>query len=297
MAYMHIDNLYKDPRILMFREVYALEKIHGSSASVSWKRNESKEKLVFFAGGCKQEDFRKLFPDDEWWLEKFDKFGADEITVYGEVYGGKLQGMRETYGDKMGFIVFEVKIGDSWLNVPDAWEVAAKLGLEFVPHRKIRCTINALDAERDRDSVQAARNGMGRGHPREGIVIHPLEEMFYKTGQRVIVKHKSEKFAERKTPQKVDPDKLKVLREAEAIAEEWVVPMRLRHVVDKIHIPNDGKLGIEQTGDVIRAMIADVQREAKGEVEISKGAITAIGRRTAKLFKEFLREKFQEEVK
>jgi len=62
-------------------------------------------------------------------------------------------------------------------------------------------------------------------------------------------------------------------------------------VADKIPIPDDGKLGIEQTGDVIRAMIADVQREAKGEVELSKQATTAIGRRTAKLFKEFLRKK------
>ncbi len=29
MGYMHIDNLYKDQTILMFRECYALEKIHG----------------------------------------------------------------------------------------------------------------------------------------------------------------------------------------------------------------------------------------------------------------------------
>ena len=89
----------------------------------------------------------------------------------------------------------------------------------------------------------------------------------------------------------------RILKEAEAIANEWVVPMRLRHVVDKIVMPDDGKIGMEQTGEVIRAMIADIQREAEGEIELSKEATTAIGRRTAKLFKEFLREKFQEGVK
>ena len=30
MGYMHIDNLYKDQRILQFKECYALEKIHGT---------------------------------------------------------------------------------------------------------------------------------------------------------------------------------------------------------------------------------------------------------------------------
>ena len=34
MSYLHIQNLYKDPRILMLREVYALEKIHGTSAHI-----------------------------------------------------------------------------------------------------------------------------------------------------------------------------------------------------------------------------------------------------------------------
>ena len=36
MGYRHIDNLYKDQRILLFRECFALEKIHGTSAHVSW---------------------------------------------------------------------------------------------------------------------------------------------------------------------------------------------------------------------------------------------------------------------
>lgn len=37
MSYMHIDNLYKSQTLLMFRECYALEKIHGTSAHVMWK--------------------------------------------------------------------------------------------------------------------------------------------------------------------------------------------------------------------------------------------------------------------
>ncbi len=42
---------------------------------------------------------------------------------------------------------------------------------------------------------------------------------------------------------------------------------------------------IERTGDVVRAMILDVLREAKGEIVEGRGVERAIGSRTAKLFK------------
>ena len=35
MAYLHIDNLYKNQEILMFKECYALEKIHGTSGTIT----------------------------------------------------------------------------------------------------------------------------------------------------------------------------------------------------------------------------------------------------------------------
>ena len=34
MGYLEIKNLYADARVLGFKEVYALEKIHGTSANV-----------------------------------------------------------------------------------------------------------------------------------------------------------------------------------------------------------------------------------------------------------------------
>jgi hypothetical protein len=34
MGYAHINNLYKDQEILIFKHVWALEKIHGTSAHI-----------------------------------------------------------------------------------------------------------------------------------------------------------------------------------------------------------------------------------------------------------------------
>ena len=118
-----------------------------------------------------------------------------------------------------------------------------------------------------------------------------LPEVTKNNGDRIISKHKNDDFSERKTKQKViDPEKLKILQEATQIAEEWVVLERLRHVLDKM--PAD--TNIQHTGQVIKAMIADVYREAKGEIVESPEASKAIGKKTALMFKQYLKDKMAE---
>lgn len=274
---MHIDNLYKNTEILLFKECYALEKIHGSSAHLQWKDN----KIIFFSGGEKHETFKKIF-DEEFLTNKFKElFEGINTTIFGEVYGGKCQGMSETYGKEMKFVVFDVKVGDNWLDVPNAEDVAKKLNLEFVDYVKVATDLELLNTERDKDSTQAIRNGCGNGKLREGVVLRPLIEVTKNNGDRIIVKHKRDEFLETKTKREVNPEQLKILEDAKAIAEEWVTPMRLNHVLDKLGNPTE----IEKTGIVIKAMIEDVTREAKGEIKESKQAMQFIGKKTAELYK------------
>jgi hypothetical protein len=90
------------------------------------------------------------------------------------------------------------------------------------------------------------------------VVLRPPIEVTLNGNHRVVAKHKRQTFSERVTPQKVvDPTKLVVLAEASAIAKEWVTPMRLAHVLDKLPRPLD----MSVTPQVITAMIADVYRE------------------------------------
>ena len=284
MGYLHITNLYRPEAqgILLFKEVYALEKIHGTSAHISWRSTDGNPQLIYFAGGESHANFVALF-DDAALRAAFTAIGHPEVTVFGEAYGGKQQGMRHTYGDKLSFIVFDVKIGETWLAVPDAEDVAKKLGLEFVPYHKVTTELTALDAERDRPSEAAVRRGITAPKPREGVVVRPLRE-FSVNGHRVIVKHKGEAFSETKTPRPVaDPAKLAVLTAASAIADEWVTPMRLEHVLQRV--PADD---MSAAPKVIAAMVEDVYREGKGEVVESREATAAIGRKTAELLKKYL---------
>ena len=286
MGYRHINNLYKNQEILMFRECYAMEKIHGTSAHV--KYTHSTGELTFSSGGAKHETFIGIFDQEKTkalFAENCEEHAVEDLTVYGEAYGGKMQGMKATYGADLKFIAFEVLTGKTyWMDVVQAEKVATKLGFEFVQYARIETTEEAINAAMMADSVQAVRNGMGPGLMREGVVLRPIIEFVHQDGGRVICKHKRPEFAEREnTPKLQDPEKLKVLEEAKAIADEWVTPMRLRHVLDAFDNPK-----MEDAQKMIKAMVEDVEREAEGEIINSKPARVAIGKKTMKIFKQML---------
>jgi len=277
MGYLHIKNLYQKPDFLKEAgtEVYALEKVHGSSSNVSWKDN----KVSFHAGGTSHANFLKIFKEKEL-AERFQQLSLDKVTIYGEVYGGNQQGMKDTYGPILKFVGFDV-FSAAWLNVSQAEKIVKLLDLEFVDYLKGPNTPEWLDSQRDRPSTQAERNGMG-SKKREGIVIRPLEEVWNpETGDRLIVKHKHPDFRETTSIRNVvDPSKIKIIEEAQTIADEYVTEMRLEHILQKLSVSK-----MEDTPQVITAMLEDVERESTGEVVWTEEAEKAIKKKTATLFK------------
>jgi len=285
MGYRHIINLYRPEAqtILLFRRCYALEKIHGTSANVRWHNG----KVTLYAGGEKHEKFAALF-DEAALVERFTVLGHNTITVYGEAYGGKQQAQAHRYGKSLKFVAFDVLIGETWwLSVPQAAEMAAKLGLEFVHFREVSTDLAELDAERDAPSEQARRNGIEGAQPREGVVLRPLVEFQLLGGDRIMAKHKRAEERETGTHREVgDPAALKVLEASEAIAAEWVTDMRLQHVLSHLQT---AELHERDTGRVVLAMVEDVVREGAGEFVDSREARKAIGTRTAQLFQRWLK--------
>lgn len=290
MGYLHIENLYKEQTILMFKECYALEKIHGTSAHVAW--NSEEKKIRFFSGGEDHKNFVSLF-DIEFLQKTFlENFTDRNVIIFGEAYGGKQQGMSKTYGKELKFIGFDVKIDEYWLNVPNAEDVCKKLNIEFVDYVKVSTNLEDLNRERDKPSTQAKRNGILEDKPREGVVLKPLYEFRTNNGNRVIAKYKRDEFGETKTPREVSPEQLKVLEDAKAISEEWVTEMRLLHVLDKL--PKN--INIESMKLVIDAMIEDVYREGKGEIVESREVIKAISSKTAIMFKNKLQKDLEKNL-
>ena len=278
------------------------KKYTGTSAHLGFSYQNDKWNVKFFSGGESNAKFVSLF-DSEKLVSAVKDLGIPidkELTVYGEAYGGSQQGMSHTYGNQLKFIVFDVQVGDVWLSVPDAEDIAKKLGLEFVHYRKVSTDLAALDAERDYPSVQAIRNGVStltnmlgapeNPRPREGVVLRPLQEFTTSNGQRVICKHKGDSFKETATPRPVvDPAKMKVLEDANAVANEWTTNERLLHVLDKLPKPWDMSL----IPKLIPAIIEDIYREGKGEFVESDAVKKSIGKKAVELFKGYLNSQIQ----
>jgi len=305
MGYRHINNLYKDKTVLMFKRLWAMEKIHGTSAHISFHffgdlKSDSKFDATlenkychigYFSGGETYERFCGLFSTTEL-ASKFLQLGMNtKITVYGEAYGGKQQGMSETYGKELKFVAFEVQIGDKFVDVPFAEQVCQKLGLEFVHYEEIDADPEIIDRLANAPSVQAKRNGVENPKlPREGVVLRPLVEFLHPDGVgRIMAKHKNDIYKEREhAPKLQSPEELKVLEDAKTIAQEWVTPMRLEHVLDKLKAEGV-ELDEKQMNKIIKAMIEDVEREAEGEIISNKHTRKAISKKTAKLVRKIKR--------
>ena len=161
MGYLHINNLYKEQTILLFKECYAMEKVHGTSAHISW----NEDKLGFFSCGEKHDRFVALFDQEKLRNEFEQRFAGFKVIVYGEAYGGKQQGMSETYGKELRFIVFDIQINDLWLNVPKMDKVATDLGLEVIPWVKVTTDTAVLDAHLGQRSVKVEHPNQSRPGP------------------------------------------------------------------------------------------------------------------------------------
>lgn len=286
MGYAKINNLYKRPDFLdIFRKVWVLEKIHGTSANISF---EPQAGVQFFSGGADQSNFCLLFDRAELnGIYNSSTFSDKPLTLYGEAYGGKILGMSNTYGKQLRFIVFDVKFDGKWLDVPNARQVAERFGQEFVWHKLVDNTLENLNKYRDQPSELAKLRSCGDDKPAEGIIVKPLSECYDKNGERWHVKHKRKEYCETASKREtiVDPVKLAIMAEAEAVASEWVTPMRLSHIVDKMH---PAPAGMEDTPRVIKAMQDDIRVEAGSEIDwrMEKDILARIAKNTAKLWKE-----------
>ena len=286
MGYLKITNLYKRPEYLhLFKTVYVLEKIHGTSAHISIDSNG----VSLFSGGAKHEQFVELFDKDHLFeIYKNSSLADKKVVLYGEAYGGKMQGMSKTYGDKLSFIVFEIELTlndgtEVWLEPPEAERWAKEFGQEFVWYTTCENTLENLDKYKNQPSQLSLAKGLGENLA-EGIVTKPLYECYDRRGGRWILKHKIDKFGETKTPREVDPNKAQEVFRGQAVADEFVTEMRLSHVLDKGSYRSEKDIPA-----LIQAMLDDIRTECGDEIEESKHVIRAVGGKTVALFKERLR--------
>ncbi|MFH1624129.1 MAG: RNA ligase family protein [Pseudomonadota bacterium] len=116
------------------------------------------------------------------------QFLDNSICLYGEGYGAKIQKGGGNYRPDQSFVLFDVKIGDWWLQRHDVETIGKELGVDIVP----------IIGEGDLvDMVNLTKDGFKSqwgNFVAEGIVARPKVELKARNGERIIMKIKYKDF-------------------------------------------------------------------------------------------------------
>lgn len=133
----------------------------------------------------------EMFPVEKL-KEVFDQDAR--VVLYGEGYGARIQKGGGDYREGVSFRLFDVKVGDWWLNWENVVGVAESLGIKTVPSLSVPATTGeALYVLRVQfiESTVALEDG-GNGRMPEGIVARTNPLLFTRKGERLMwkLKHK-----------------------------------------------------------------------------------------------------------
>jgi hypothetical protein len=114
-------------------------------------------------------------------------FSSDEVCLYGEGYGPKIQ-KGGNYRDDQDFVLFDIKIGEWWLERKNVEGIANQLNLDVVP------IIGEDTLSKMIEITQAGFNSKWGHFVAEGIVARPKTELKSRNGSRIITKIKHKDF-------------------------------------------------------------------------------------------------------
>lgn len=117
-----------------------------------------------------------------------EKFGDASICLYGEGYGPKIQKGGGNYRADQDFVLFDVAVGEWWLQRADVEDVAQFFGLDVVP---------IVGEGTLYEMIGHAKNGIKStwgDFQAEGYVARPETELKTRSNHRLITKIKCRDF-------------------------------------------------------------------------------------------------------
>lgn len=166
------------------------EKVDGTNIRVSWDGSQ-----VVFGGRTdnaqipngvinRLNDLFYSTPAKQRLREVFPEGG---VVLYGEGYGAKIQS-GGNYRQDQDFVLFDVKVGDIWLERHNVENVAKKLLVDVVPVIGQGTLLEAIAL------VKSGLKSTWGDFEAEGVVARPAVELLTRRGQRIISKIKAKDF-------------------------------------------------------------------------------------------------------
>lgn len=117
-------------------------------------------------------------------------FGGTSVCLYGEGFGYKIQGEVgfKYLKDQTDFYLFDIKIGEYWLERNNVMELAKKLNVR----EPIIVNYGSLDSAEELVR-KGFKSAVGSGDA-EGLVLRPTCELRKRNGDRIITKIKTRDF-------------------------------------------------------------------------------------------------------
>jgi hypothetical protein len=120
--------------------------------------------------------------------ERLNEMFPEGGCLYGEGYGAKIQKVGGDYRPDQDFVLFDVQVGEWWLQRPAIEDIAGKLSLDAVP---------IIGSGTLHDMVEMAKAGFKSrwgDFIAEGVVARPAVELRGRDGCRIITKIKHRDF-------------------------------------------------------------------------------------------------------
>lgn len=184
-----LEGKWAKPEFEILKDIHWIgtEKIDGTNIRIVWD-GES----VVFKG---RTDNAQLYaPLVEVMQSKFYSGAMAEIfdfpvCLYGEGFGAKIQKVGGNYiPGGNDFILFDVKVGDNWLQREDVADIANKLQIDVVPIVYQGDLLGAID------TCRTGFNSTFGSFRAEGLVMRPAIELKDRVGHRIITKIKCKDF-------------------------------------------------------------------------------------------------------
>lgn len=164
------------------------EKIDGTNVRVMWDgqsvtfggRTDAAQMPTFLLARLQQ-----MFPADLF----AGYYPHDPLCLYGEGFGAKIQKGRKYIADGVDFRLFDVRVGEWWLEPHNVRDVADKLGIERVPYAGHGTLEEAVSW------IKEGLHSAFGDFPAEGLVLTPTTQLFSRKGARIITKLKGKDFA------------------------------------------------------------------------------------------------------
>ncbi len=255
------------------------EKVHGANVSFLCNGNDiqfakrtsivtNDEKFYDYEELLEayKEQVMRLFADEK---ERYP--GVKSISVFGEMFGGHYPHEEVKRIGRLGLIQkgvcytpthefygFDIYVfrddGANYLSVPETNELFEKNAFFYAKTLFQGSLTECLKYPNKFDSHIPQWLGLPAIEDNicEGIIIRPVEPMFFRNGSRVLIKSKNERFAEKKSVkkrEKIQTEQPEYSRELMALMDEvacYVTENRLSNVVShigEVSIPKDfGKI-------------------------------------------------------